>query len=235
MQTSQNHGRVLVIEDDGGVARTIRSGLEASGYEVSEASTGEQGLSLIQDSCPDLLVLDLNLPGLGGLEVLRRLREEGNDLRVLILTSHNEVEDRIYGLRKGADDYLGKPFSIGELEARVAVLLRRGPQEGQPATLHLADLVLDKAAHTAWRSGRKLSLTQREFELLLYLMQHRGRTVSRDMLSRDVWRETSRFTPIDNVIDVQMTRLRQKIDDPFTCRLLRTVRGVGYSLREPEP
>jgi DNA-binding response OmpR family regulator len=234
LQNPSSRYRILVVEDDKGVARTVRSGLEAHGYEVREAETGEEGMLMVADYKPHLLILDLNLPGRGGLEILQQLREEGDDTRVLVLTSHNEVEDRILGLRKGADDYLGKPFSIGELEARVEVLLRRGVSQENTTTLRLADLVLDKNAHSVWRSGQKLPLTQREFELLQYLLEHKGRAVSREMLARDIWRETSRFTPIDGVIDVQMTRLRQKIDDPFPTRLLQTIRGVGYSLREPE-
>lgn len=226
--------RILVIEDDRAVARTICSGLDTSGYEVRAVSTGEEGLLALPEYRPNLIVLDLNLPGRSGLEVLRLVREKACDLRVLILTSHNEVEDRIIGLRKGADDYLGKPFSIGELEARIEVLLRRGVPAEEATTLSLADLSLDQQSHTVLRSGRKLVLTQKEFSLLLYLLQHKGRVVSRDMLSRDVWHETSRFTPLDNVIDVQMNRLRQKVDDPFAQRLLHTIRGVGYSLREPE-
>jgi DNA-binding response OmpR family regulator len=229
-----SRGRILVLEDDKGVARAIRSGLEASHYEVREVANAEEAFLLFPDFRPDLLVLDLNLPGRNGLEVLQQLRDGGEDIRVLILTSHNEVEDRIIGLRKGADDYLGKPFSIGELEARVEVLLRRGLPPEKTATLRLADLLLDKEAHTATRAGRKLPLTAREFELVRYLLEHKGRAVSREMLARDIWQETSRFTPLDSVIDVQMARLRQKIDDPFATRLLQTIRGVGYSMREPE-
>lgn len=225
--------KILVVEDDRGVSRTIRSSLEASGYEVLEADTGEGVLLTITEYKPRLLVLDLNLPGQNGLDVLREVRGRRLDVRVLILTSHNEVEDRIAGLRTGADDYLGKPFSIGELEARIEALLRRDQTVDESVRLSAGDLTLDQQTHAASRSGQRLPLTQRVFELLSYLLRHKGKTVSREMLSRDVWRETSRFTPLDNVIDVQMTRLRQKVDDPFTTRLIHTIRGVGYSLREP--
>ena len=234
MQPTIKQSRILVVEDDKGVSRMIRSGLEAIGYEVEESETGEDGLLVLATFRPHLIVLDLNLPGQGGLEVLRQIREQTHDMRVLILTSHNEVEDRILGLHSGADDYLGKPFSVGELEARIEVLLRRGQPTEPVITFSAGDLVLDTEAHSVSRSDRKLCLTKREFDLLLFLLQHKGRIVSRDMLSRDVWRETSRFTPIDSVIDVQMARLRQKIDEPFAVRLLHTIRGVGYSIREPE-
>lgn len=227
--------RILVVEDDRAVSRTIRSGLEASGYEIWEVDSGEAAMPVLARYQPQVLVLDLNLPGQSGLEVLRTIRKQGPDIRVLILTSHTEVEDRILGLRTGADDYLGKPFSIGELEARIEVLLRRGLPVDAHAELSLGDLLLNKEDQTASRSGKRLPLTQREFDLLLYLLEHKGRAVSREMLSRDVWKEISRFTPLDNVIDVQMTRLRQKLDDPFSTRLLHTIRGVGYTLREPEP
>jgi DNA-binding response OmpR family regulator len=168
------------------------------------------------------------------LDILRQIRKEGLDVRVLILTSHNSIEDRVEGLRTGADDYLGKPFSFPELMARIDALLRRFLPPLQTSSLAVADLSLDTKTRTASRSGERLDLTTREFDLLLYLAENHGRTVSREMLARDVWRETSRFTPIDNVIDVQVARLRRKIDDPFAIKLLQTVRGLGFSLQEPQ-
>jgi DNA-binding response OmpR family regulator len=187
---------------------------------VSAAASAEEGFFLAHSLQPDLLLLDLTLPQRNGLDILRQLRSEGMDLRVLILTSHNTVEDRVAGLSTGADDYLGKPFSFPELVARIDALLRR---------------FLPHRARTVTRGGESLDLTPREFDLLLYLAENTGRTVSREMLARDVWRETSRFTPIDNVIDVQVARLRRKVDDPFAIKLLQTVRGLGFSLREPQP
>ena len=217
------------------MARSLREGFEERGYDAQVASSAEEGFFILFSFRPDVLLLDLNLPGRGGLEVLRQIREQGLNLRVLVLTSHNEVEDRVLGLRDGADDYLGKPFALSELLARVEALLRRG----QPATplnsLSVADLVLDLTLRRARRSETNLALTDQEFDLLLYLVENRNRAVSREMLARDVWHETSRFTPIDNVIDVQMARLRRKVDEPFATRLLYTVRGVGFSLREPQP
>jgi DNA-binding response OmpR family regulator len=143
------------------------------------------------------------------------------------------VEERVHGLREGADDYLGKPFAFSELMARIEALLRRGQPMKSSHSLSVADLVLDLTLRRARRSEVSLALTEQEFDLLFYLVENRNRTVSREMLARDVWHETSRFTPIDNVIDVQMARLRRKVDEPFETKLLYTVRGVGFSLREP--
>jgi two-component system copper resistance phosphate regulon response regulator CusR len=143
------------------------------------------------------------------------------------------VEDRVAGLNAGADDYLGKPFSLPELLARLAALLRRNKRSADASSLRLADLKLNLEMRVAHRSGVQLELTAREYDILLYLLEHRERAVSREMLVKDVWRETSRFTPIDNVIDVQMKRLRRKLDDPFPVKLLHTLRGIGFILREP--
>jgi DNA-binding response OmpR family regulator len=225
--------RILIIEDDRKMSDALVSGLESAGYEIETASSGEEGFYLVHKLRPDLLLLDLTLPHRNGLEILKQLRGEGVDIRILILTSHNTVEDRIEGLTSGADDYLGKPFSFPELLARIDALLRRMLPASEPEPLRIGDLALDTRARTAVRGENLLELTPREFDLLLYLVQNRGRTVSREMLARDVWRETSRFTPIDNVIDVQIARLRRKIDDPFSVKLLQTVRGLGFCLREP--
>lgn len=211
------------------------SGIEAAGYDVTAAGTAEEGFFLVHQCRPDLLLLDLTLPQRNGLDVLRQIRSEGTDVRVLILTSHNTVEDRVAGLRTGADDYLGKPFSFVELLARIDALLRRILPPPASTNLTIGDLTLDTKTRTATRAGEPLELTAREFDLLLYLVENRGRTVSREMLAKDVWRETSRYTPIDNVIDVQIARLRKKIDDPYPVKLLQTVRGIGFSLREPQP
>jgi len=226
--------RILIIEDDKKMSDALASGVQAAGYDVLTAASAEEGFYLVHSRHPDLLLLDLTLPHRNGLDILRQLRQEGIDMRVLILTSHNTVEDRIAGLSTGADDYLGKPFSFPELLARIDALLRRFlPSKNEPQIL-IGDLRLDRKSRAAMRGGEVLELTPREFELLLYLAENTGRTVSREMLARDVWRETSRFTPIDNVIDVQVARLRKKIDDPFKIKLLQTVRGLGFSLREPQ-
>jgi DNA-binding response OmpR family regulator len=225
--------RILIIEDDRKMSEALVSGLEDAGYDIEAASSGEEGFYLVYKLRPDLLLLDLTLPHRNGLEILKQLRSEGVDMRVLILTSHNTVEDRVEGLKTGADDYLGKPFSFPELLARIDALLRRILATNTSGPVRIGDLTLDTQARTATRGNEVLELTPREFDLLLYLVQNHGRTVSREMLARDVWRETSRFTPIDNVIDVQIARLRRKIDDPFAVKLLQTVRGLGFCLREP--
>lgn len=227
--------RILIIEDDRRMSEALLSGIESAGYDVTSARSAEEGFFLLHRSHPDLLVLDLTLPQRNGLEILQQIRSEGIDVRVLILTSHNTVEDRVTGLRSGADDYLGKPFSFPELLARIDALLRRVLPLPVSTSINIGDLVLDTKTRTASRSGQAIDLTVREFDLLLYLAENRGRTVSREMLASDVWRESSRFTPIDNVIDVQIARLRRKIDDPYPLKLLQTVRGIGFSLREPQP
>jgi DNA-binding response OmpR family regulator len=224
--------RIVIIEDDRKLSDALVSGLEGAGYEAKAAASAEEGFFLVHRLQPDLILLDLTLPQRNGLDILQQLREEGVDVRVLILTSHNTIEDRVAGLKTGADDYMGKPFSFPELIARIEALLRR-VLPSSPRLLKIGDLELDSAARSAWRNGQKLDLTAREFDMLLYLSRNKGRTVSREMLAKDVWQETSRYTPIDNVIDVQMARLRKKVDDPFRVKLLQTIRGIGFCLQEP--
>ncbi|MGA2115020.1 MAG: response regulator transcription factor [Bryobacteraceae bacterium] len=224
---------ILVVEDELKMARALHDGLEADGYSVRVAHTGEEGFYLIHAQPFDLAILDVMLPGHDGLEILSTLRRRGIRTPVLLLTARDTVEDRVRGLDAGADDYLVKPFAFPELLARVRVLLRRGkPAAG--GRLVLADLEMDLAERLVVRGGQKVELTAREFELLEYLFANSGHVVSREMLARDVWRETARQTPIDNVIDAQMVRLRRKIDGPWESKLLHTVRGVGFVLREGE-
>jgi two-component system copper resistance phosphate regulon response regulator CusR len=224
--------RVLIVEDERKVAHALKEGLEREGYEVSVATTGEEGYYLLDASPFDLVVLDLMLPGRGGLEVLATLRSRDRRIPVLILTARDTVEDRVVGLDTGADDYLVKPFAFPELAARIRALLRRGRTE--PASrLQVSDLELDSSLHRVTRGGRELELTAREFELLEYLLRNRERVVSREMLARDVWKETSRATPLDNVIDVHIARLRRKVDEAFEPKLIQTVRGVGFMVKEP--
>lgn len=227
--------KILIIEDDRKMSDALVSGMETAGYEVVAASSAEEGFFLVHNLRPHLVLLDLTLPHRNGLDILRQIRHEGIDVRVLILTSHNTVEDRVEGLNTGADDYLGKPFSFPELMARIDALLRRFLAPSELTSLTIGDLCLDTKARIASRGKERLELTPREFDLLLYLAENSNRTVSREMLARDVWRETSRFAPIDNVIDVQVARLRRKIDDPFAVKLLQTIRGLGFCLREPQP
>ncbi len=223
--------RILVVEDEAKVARALKEGLEREQYKVVVARTGEEGFYLVNAEEFDLVILDVMLPGRDGLQVLSTLRKRGLGTPVLILTARDAVEDRVQGLDTGADDYLVKPFAFPELLARIRALSRRGRPE-QVLQLRYADLELDVVARKVKRNGKEVDLTAREFELLEYLLHHREQVVSREMLARDVWKETSRATPLDNVIDVHIARLRRKVDEPFDRKLIQTVRGVGFVLRE---
>ncbi len=222
--------RVLIVEDEKKVAKALRDGLEGEHYEVRVASTGEEGFFLVNHESFDVVVLDLMLPRRDGLEVLTTLRRRGLQTPVLILTAKDTVDDRVHGLDSGADDYLVKPFAFPELLARIRALLRRGRPD-QILKLQQDDLAMDLVTRNVARAGQTLELTVKEFELLEYLLRHAGQVVSREMLGREVWHVTARATPLDNVIDVTIARLRRKIDDPFERNLLHTVRGVGFLLR----
>lgn len=226
--------RLLVIEDEPKVGQALREGLQAEGYEVVLAATGEDGFFLASNRVFDLIVLDVMLPGRDGLEVLTALRKQSISTPVLLLTAKDAVESRVAGLDAGADDYLVKPFAFPELSARIRALSRRGKAE--PMTLiRIGTFEVDPVSRTVLREGIRLDLTVREFELLEYLARNKGRVVSREMLARDVWKEPGRATPLDNVIDVHVARLRKKMDDPFAIKLLHTVRGVGFLLSEEAP
>ena len=226
--------RVLVVEDERKLAQVLSSALRAEHYDVVIAATGEDGFYRANAEQFDLVVLDLMLPGRSGLEILQTLRQRRVETPVLILTARDGVEDRVLGLDLGADDYLVKPFALPELLARVRALLRRG-RPSEVFRLKAADLEVDLVARRVVRGDRAIELTGREFDLLEYLLRHQGHLVSREMLARDVWKEPRRATPLDNVIDVQMTRLRRKVDLEGAPRLIHTVRGVGFVLREGEP
>ena len=223
--------RILVIEDEQKVANALKEGLTHEGYRVDVALSGEEGFYLLSTQTYDLLLLDLMLPGRNGLEILKTIRNKGMHFPVLILTARDTVQDRVQGLDAGADDYLIKPFAFPELLARIRVLLRRGRDE-HTLRLTLADLEMDLITRKVTRGETEIMLTSREFDLLEYLLRHREQVVSREMLARDVWQETNRATPIDNLIDVHIARLRRKIDDPFDRKLIHTIRGVGFSLSE---
>jgi two-component system copper resistance phosphate regulon response regulator CusR len=226
--------RILIVEDEVKVARALKEGLEAEHYDVAVARTGEDGFFRTCAETFDLVLLDLMLPGRDGLEILATMRQRGLQTPVLVLTARDAVEDRVAGLDTGADDYLVKPFAFPELLARVRALIRRGRPD-QALRLRAADLEMDLVTRTVTRGHVALDLTTREFELLEYLLRHHPHLVSREMLARDVWKELARATPIDNVIDVHIARLRKKVDREGSRRLIHTVRGVGFVLKEEEP
>ena len=226
--------RILIVEDERKLAQVLSSALQAEHYDVVVASTGEDGFDRANAELFDLVVLDLMLPGRSGLEILQTLRQRRIETPVLILTARDGLDDRVLGLDFGADDYLVKPFALPELLARIRALLRRG-RPSDVFRLKVGDLELDLVARRVVRADRLIDLTAREFELLEYLLRHQGHLVSREMLARDVWREPRRATPLDNVIDVQMARLRRKVDPEGFVRLIHTVRGVGFVMRESEP
>lgn len=225
--------RILVIEDEQKLGKALQEGLQAEQYKVALAFTGEEGFYLIQTEPFDLVILDVMLPGRSGFEILAAMRQHGFKTPVLMLTARDAIEDRVRGLDTGADDYLVKPFAFPELLARTRALSRRGVPE-ITLRLRVADLDVDVVGRSVTRAGQILDLTAREFELLEYLMRNRGHVVSREMLTRDVWKETGRHTPLDNVIDVHVARLRRKVDDQFNQKLVHTVRGVGFVVREEQ-
>jgi two-component system copper resistance phosphate regulon response regulator CusR len=225
--------RILVIEDEQKLGKALQEGLQAEEYGVAVAYTGEEGFYLAQTEAFDLVILDVMLPGRNGFEILTAMRQHGFKTPVLMLTARDAVEDRVRGLDTGADDYLVKPFAFPELLARIRALFRRGIPETS-LKLRVGDLEVDVEGRTVARNGIMLELTAREFELLEYLVRHRGHVVSREMLARDVWKEAGRHTPLDNVIDVHVARLRRKIDDQFDDKLVHTVRGVGFVVREEQ-
>lgn len=219
--------RILIVEDDPKTSAAIRRGLEADGYDVVIALTGTEGAGHLQRDHFDLIVLDWMLPGRDGISLLRQLRKSGSKVPVLLLTARDTIEDRVLGLDSGADDYLVKPFAFAELLARLRVLLRRSNSD-DAMVKQIHTLQLDLHTRQASRDGQKISLTPREFDLLAYLTRSEGQVVTRDMLAREVWRETNRSTPLDNVIDVHLSRVRKKVDHGHTVRLIHTIRGVGF-------
>lgn len=226
--------RILVVEDEQKVAKALKEGLEDERYEVAVAQTGEDAFFRITTEKFDLILLDLMLPGRDGLEILASVRKSGVETPVLLLTARDTLEDRVTGLNSGADDYLVKPFAFAELVARIRALLRRG-RSADALRLGIADLDMDLVTRKVSRGSRTVELTAREFELLEYLLRHEGQIVLRDMLTREVWKETTRGTPLNNVIDVHIARLRRKIDVDQGLKLIHTVRGVGFMLSEREP
>jgi two-component system copper resistance phosphate regulon response regulator CusR len=221
--------RVLVVEDEQKTRESLAEGLRMETWSVATAATGQEALGLLGREVFDLVVLDWMLPDRDGVEVLREMRRRGQPTSVLMLTARSTLNDRVTGLDSGADDYLAKPFAFAELLARCRALLRR-PVVKTGGLLRCGDLQLDTRARIAVRDGQEIALTPREVDVLEYLLRYQGQIVTREMLERDVWKQTHRMTSLDNVIDVQIMRLRRKVDTDGSERLIHTFRGVGYRL-----
>jgi two-component system OmpR family response regulator/two-component system response regulator MprA len=228
--------RIILVEDEAEIASFIRQGLAEEGYEVTWAVEGEQALELLGADSADLVLLDIRLPGMSGIDVLTALREERMDLPVMMLTALDAVEDRVSGLRAGADDYLPKPFDFEELLARIEALLRRAQHADSdgtpPRVLQEGALRLDLDAHTCTCHGEPLDLTPKEFDLLAYFMAHPGHALSRDAIHRDVWGHD--FDRGTNLIDVYVAYVRNKLNDTRCDHRIDTVRGVGYRYMPPD-
>jgi DNA-binding response OmpR family regulator len=223
--------RILLVEDNRRLNLSLKTSLVEEGYAVDTAFDGPEALDLAPSTTYDLLILDVMLPGLNGLEVCRTLRRQGLKTPILLLTARDAIEDRVQGLDSGADDYLVKPFAMSELLARLRALLRR-EASNKSGHLQVGDLVVDPATHFVERTGQDIKLTAKEYTLLEYFMRHPNQLITRDMVENHLW--SYDFESISNVVDVYVRRLRRKIDDPFEgARLLETVRGAGYRLRVP--
>lgn len=222
--------RILIVEDERKVAQFLKKGFQSEGFAADVASDGPAGLSLAIGENYDAIVLDLMLPKMNGLKVLEELRGGGVRTPVLILTARNDVEDRVRGLNLGADDYLPKPFSFAEVVARVRALLRRSSPDVRGSVLEAGDIRMDLLSRSVKRADREITLTNKEFELLEYLLRNRGRVVSRVTLTEHIW--DMDFDSETNVVEVLVNRLRRKIDDGFPVKIIHTVRGVGYVLKE---
>ena len=223
--------RILIVEDEKGVAQFLKKGLQAKAYTVDIATNGVDALVQARGEEHDAIILDVMLPRKDGFQVLRELRTEHIDTPVLMLTAKSDLDDRLQGLNLGAGDYLAKPFAFSEVLARLRAIVRRKSSGAQTSLLQLADLRMDLLSRNVERSGQKIELTNKEFELLEYLLRNRGRVLSRIILMEHIW--DMHFDSETNIVDVVINRLRRKIDDPFRVKLIHTVRGVGYVVREP--
>jgi two-component system copper resistance phosphate regulon response regulator CusR len=221
--------RILLIEDEKKVTDFIARGLRAERMAVDVATDGPTGWEMASTVDYDVIILDLMLPGMNGTELLRRLRRNGRDSAVLILTARDATPDKVENFEAGADDYLTKPFAFAELKVRIKALLRRQPST-RSNVLKVADLEVDRLGQQVRRNGKKIDLTSKEYALLEYLASHAGRVLSRTMIIEHVWDES--FEGLTNIVDVYVRHLREKIDEPFPTRLIRTVRGVGYCIGE---
>jgi two-component system OmpR family response regulator len=220
--------KILLVEDDAGIVGFLKRGLEAEAFVVDVATEGEQALQLCRDHDYALIILDVMLPTVDGIEICRSLRRRNVQSLILMLTARDSVQDKIEGLRSGADDYLTKPFAIDELLARIAALLRRAPYRQAANVLSVGDLVLDPATHKVRRGAREIELTAKEFVLLRYLMENAGTVLSRSRILSNVWEHNS--DPYTNIVDVYVRYLRRKIDGADETPLIRTVRGAGYMI-----
>lgn len=221
--------RILVVEDEKKVASFIKRGLEEESFSVDMAYDGEEGLYMAESNPYDLILMDLMLPKMDGLSVIKELRNKGNKTPVLCLTAKDTVEDIVSGLDSGSDDYLTKPFAFAELVARVRALLRRGTQD-RGAEIRFADLRLDPVAHKVWRSNKEIELTAKEYALLEYFMRNPNQILTRTMIAEHVWDYT--FDSFTNIIDVYVNYLRKKVDRDYEKKLIHTVRGIGYVMKE---
>ena len=221
--------RILLVEDESKVAGFVKRGLVAERYAVDVAPDGKQGLEFARTYQYDLIILDLGLPEMDGNTVLKRVRAVDTKVPVLILTARDAVQDKVSNFEAGADDYLTKPFAFAELQVRVKALLRRGPVN-RASTVRLRDLELDRLSQQVKRGGRRIELTIKEYALLEYLMSNQGRVLSRNTIIEHVWDES--FDGLTNVVDVYIRHLRKKVDDQYEYKLIHTVRGVGYAVRD---
>lgn len=226
--------RLLIVEDERKVADALREGLEGENYRVMVEENGEAAFFRLNTEQFDLVLLDLGLPARDGLDILKALRDDNNEIPVLILTARDTTADRVNGLRTGADDYLVKPFAFAELLARIEVLLRRG-KVTSTQRLIAGDIEIDLQTRHVTRNRQLIELTAKEYEFLVYLMQHDQQVVSRETIARELWPETVRSTTLNNIIDVHISRLRRKIECGNLTKVIHTVRGVGFMLREEKP
>ncbi len=223
---------ICIVEDDSGIADFLKKGLKEAGFAVDHAPSGETGYDLMSSREYDAAIVDIMLPGIDGLTLIENLRGQGNQTPILILSAKRDVDDRVSGFRSGGDDYLIKPFSFAELMARVQALIRRSTLTPSASRFTAGDLELDLISHQASRGDTKLDLQPREFALLEYLIRNQGQVLSKTMIMEHIWDYS--FDPQTNVVDVLVSRLRSKVDKDFDLKLIHTVRGVGYVLKQEE-